>query len=68
MIGTGASKAMFGQLNQRLAIRGSINGVHKLTMRIPSTTPTRQRRPQRRAQSCSAPSVLMISQPAPKRP
>ena len=67
-IGTGASNAIFGQENQRCAMAASVSGVQTLTNRIAKTTQTRQTRPIRRAHSCNAPSVLMISQPAPNSP
>ena len=56
---------MCGQENQRVAIFGSVHGVHTLTIAMASTVPIRHVRPSPRAQSCNVPSVLMISQPAP---
>src|SRR5271166_2747250 len=64
-IGTGERSAMFGHENQRLAILACRNGVHRLTAATPMRTPMKAMRPSRRAQSCSVPSVLRMSHPAP---
>src|SRR3979411_3158389 len=68
MSGTGQRNRMFGYENQRAAIECSMMGVQRLTMAIAARPPIRQIRPARLAHCCSAPSVLMMSQPAPNNP
>ena len=64
-IGTGARSAIFGQENQRAAMSGCAIGVHRLTATMAISTPASAKRPSSRAQSCSGPSVLSTSHPAP---
>jgi len=64
--GTGARKASSGHENQRAAIRGSRKGVQMLTIAMNASTPKRHTRARRRAHSCSAPSVFITSQVAPR--
>jgi len=60
-MGTGLRKAMFGQANQRCAISACASGVQMLTPTTAMHTPMKAKRPERRAQRCSAPSVFRIS-------
>ena len=65
MTGTGEKYAMFGQENQRSAMRSCSSGVHTLTSTINASTPASAIRARVRAQFCNRPSVFMTSQVAP---
>ena len=68
MTGTGESKAMCGQLNQRRAIAALASGVQTLTARMANSAASKHACPARRARSCTSPSVFSTSQPAPSSP
>ena len=66
-IGTGARYAMFGQLNQRAAMRACISGVQMLTMPTNTRTASNSRRASMKQRSWSGPMVFMRSHVAPSR-
>ena len=68
MRGSGASDNMWGSVNQRSAISGTLNGVHRLINAIVAPVRKSDMRASLRLDFCVVPSVFHINQHAPSSP